>query len=154
MKKHIVYECIVVFILCVVFSCSNKEQENKKWILDRFWETTTMNGESLFFIQENDNELPRASLLFKPDKILSIKNAAEDVTYIEGKDYVFKPGSRIISLTKDSRISFMKKNDMYPQFDSPKSIKKYRFGESNLFFSEGHVFHDLQTAVTYKHSDQ
>lgn len=153
MKNLTFYVFFVAAFICI--TCSQSEfSPEKKWILDRFWESGIMKSEGLFFIQENESEPPCASLLFKPDKILSLTNAPEDIIYTEGKDYLYTPGSRMITLTKDTRIPYMKREDMYPPVDSPKSIRKYRFGEKNLFFSEGHVFHDLQAAVTYKHDGQ
>lgn len=141
-------------ILLLILTCNNKNPKNQKWLLGRIWDSNIIKNESLFFIQENSDEPPKASLLFQPKEIIYVKSATEEITYIEGEDYVITPDSREIYLLKNSKIPFKEKKDIYPPIDSPKSIKKYRFGNKNLFFSEGHVFHDLQVAVTYKHKDK
>ena len=154
MKKISFHSFIMCVLLFLFFNCAQKQVEKNQWLLERFWESSTMKNESLFFIQENESESPGASLLFMPEHVLSVKSATEETTYIEGKDYISRPGSRVITLTRNTSIPFKKKEEMYPPEGAPQSIKGYRGGNSNLFFSEGHIFHDLQVAVTYTHEDK
>jgi len=118
-----------------------------------FWIGNEMDRESLFFVQKNDDELPCDTLLFAPDRILSVKSATGEITYEEGRDYILT-SDRIISLPKDSRIAFKTDAEMHPSPDSPQSIASCRDGKSNLFFGEGHFFHDLQSEITYTHKDK
>lgn len=153
MKKTIMFVASLVIILISLQALSQEASKTDRWILKPFWKTSIMEGESMFFIQEKSGELPQSSFLFTPDKILSIKSATEEITYTEGKDYVFNPGTKILSLAKDTKIPFKTKEEMYPPAGAPQSIKAFRGGNTNLFFSEGRVFHDLQVVVTYTHTD-
>ena len=112
-----------------------------------FWIGNVMEGESLFFVQKDN--LPSDSLLFTPEKILSVKSASGEILYNEGTDYVIK--DRNISLPKGSRIPFKTADEMKPAPNSPNSIPACRDGKSHLFFGEGHFLHDIQTEITYTH---
>jgi acyl-CoA thioesterase-1 len=114
-----------------------------------FWIGKVMEGESLFFVQ-NENELPSDSLLFTPEKILAVKSATGEIIYNEGSDYILS-SERIISLPEGSRIPFKTAEEMKPSPDSPQSIAACRDGEHHIFFGEGYFFHDLQTEITYTH---
>lgn len=130
--------------------------EAENWgtrVLAPFWKTSRMEGDSLFFIREHAGEPPRASLLFAPERMETVKSATGLVTYEEGKDYTWTPGKREIVLTGGSRIPFKNREEMYPPKGAPQSIEGFRGGDSALFFSEGHVFHDLQAVATYTHRD-
>jgi len=118
-----------------------------------FWIGNEMDRESLFFVQKSDDEFPCDTLLFTPDRILSVKSASGEIAYEEGKDYILT-SDRIISLPKGSRIPFKTDAEMHPSPDSPQSIAACRDGKSHLFFGEGHFFHDLQAEITYTHKDK
>ncbi|MGB9596661.1 MAG: SGNH/GDSL hydrolase family protein [Candidatus Poribacteria bacterium] len=111
-----------------------------------------MEGESLFFIQNSKNELPSDTLLFIPDKVLSVKSASGEILYDDGKDYIVSPKG-IISLPKGSRIPFKTADEMRPAPNSPNSIPACRDGKSHLLFGEGHFFHDMQIEISYTHKE-
>jgi lysophospholipase L1-like esterase len=70
----------------------------------------------------------------------------------EGKDYAIEKGGRTIRLSKESRIPFRTRESLYPQAGEPNSMAAQRGSDRGLFWSEGHLFHDLQVEVTYTHS--
>ncbi|HYG76784.1 MAG TPA: SGNH/GDSL hydrolase family protein [Planctomycetota bacterium] len=117
-----------------------------------FWVSKTMNGESLFFVKQAEGEKPSAKLLFTPEKILRVSSATLEVEYVEGKDYIFDKAANALLLPEGSKIPFKTRAEMYPPKGSKQSIGACVDGKSNLFFSEGRVFHDLQTVVTYTHA--
>lgn len=114
-----------------------------------FWIGNVMEGESLFFIK-NNNELPSDFLLFSPEEIISVKSASGKITYNEGSDYILS-SERVISLPEGSKIPFKTDKEMKPEPNAPQSIAACRDGEHHLFFGEGHFFHDLQAEITYRH---
>jgi hypothetical protein len=58
----------------------------------------------VLFIKDGNTGEARASVLFPVRKVLAVRNSAGDVTYENGKDYIFQPGSREILLPAGSRI--------------------------------------------------
>jgi hypothetical protein len=49
-----------------------------------------MTGEILFFIEDDD--IATATLLFPPNRVLAITNAAGDILYEERRDYLVEIG--------------------------------------------------------------
>jgi len=115
-----------------------------------FWVGKVMKGESLFFVQNSEDELPSDSLLFTPEEIIFVKSASGEITYEEGSDYILS-SERTISLPEGSAITFKTAKEMKPEPDSPQSIAACRDGEHHIFFGEGHFFHDLQVEISYSH---
>jgi acyl-CoA thioesterase-1 len=121
-------------------------------VVPAFWNASTMSDESLLFVQEAGQETATAKLLFVPETLGSIHGANGMKTFVLGKDLLWTPGSRDLTLTKDSTIPFKTAAEMHPPIGSPQSLPAAD-GKTALFFSEGHVFHDLQVQVTYDHAD-
>ena len=119
-----------------------------------FWQGDTVTGESLFFIQQQGHSAATASLYYLPDHLLAVTNSSGEISYEAGKDYIWKAGEHTLELTEDSRIPYLTHADMYPPAGSPQSIGQAVGGNSNLFWSEGHLFHDLQVQVSYTHADR
>lgn len=120
------------------------------WHLDPFWESSTMHGESLFFLEESVGALPTSTLLFTPTKILSLVHTPTGTTYEEGRDYSVDAVTRRITLTRDTRIPFTTKADFEPALG--KSGQLYRDETRDIFFDNEHRFHDLQVEITYEHA--
>lgn len=157
-NKLLIQKTVVCFVLCTAFywstgSVSQTAEKQSYWIIKPFWNTSSMEDESLFFIQENPGDQPSASLLFTPDTIITVRSANQKTHYQRGRDYIYTPGCGVVTLPEGSRIPYKKKEDMYPPVGAPQSIAGYHRDNANLFFGEGHVFHDLQAVVTYSHSD-
>ena len=126
---------------------------NFERLLQPFWLGSRMEEESLFFIRDDKSGMPVAPLLFAARTILSVRRADGTAEYREGKDYLLA-SERCLSLPPNSVIPFKTSAEMKPPIGSPQSIAAARDGRNHLFFSEGHVFHDLQAAVTYDHDDE
>jgi len=116
-----------------------------------FWASSSISGDTLFFIQEGGQQRAAAFLLFVPKSMPELRSATGEVHYAPGTDFVWRPGSRRIELPAGSRIPFKRRADMYPAKDSPNSIPRAsdRIGRS-LLFGGGHFFHDLQIVASYK----
>lgn len=90
-----------------------------------------------------------APLLYGAEKILSVKNAALDVTYTEGVDYTYANGR--ITLTANSAIHSFDYEDVYFKQEKSGACFPLKNGGYTLF-REGTYFHANQVAVTYVHS--
>jgi len=121
-----------------------------KW-LQPFWIGDTMQGESILFIKSNDGTTARGELLFPPLKILSVRNSNGDVTYEEGRDYLWKAGSRRIDIPAGSRIVTKTPADLRRPAKSQKYELTHRDGNGEIFFGSLLEYHDMQTCVTYTH---
>jgi acyl-CoA thioesterase I len=117
-----------------------------------FWRSTTMEGESVLFIKDKADTPPRAALLFKPTRILSVSTSSGETTYQEGRDYVWRPGTNEIVLPAGSRIVFKTPQDMRRPAKSQRYALTHRDGNGEIFFGGGHEYHDLQTVVSYEHA--
>jgi lysophospholipase L1-like esterase len=115
-----------------------------------FWRSTTMYGESVLFVDRGDG-LPHAALLFTPQRILSVCSASGDVTYEEGQDFTWKPGSRELYLPIGSRIIRKTPQDLRRPAGSQRYQLTHRDGNGEILFGGGHEYHDMQTVVTYVH---
>ena len=117
-----------------------------------FWLSSTMSGESVLFIR-SDQDPPKASLLFRPSRILKVTSSSGEVSYSEGQDYTWKPGTREISLTSQSRIVFKTPQDLRRPAKSQRYVLAHRDGMGEIYFGGGHEYHDIQTLVTYEHDN-
>lgn len=123
-------------------------------LLKPFWLSERMEGESVLFMKDGTATTPRGRLLFPPSKVLSVCSASGKTTYREGKDYVWKPGSREITLPEGSRIVHKVPQDLRRPAKSQRYVLPHRDGNGEILFGGGHEYHDLQTLVTYVHEPQ
>ena len=117
-----------------------------------FWQTSVMHGESVLFVKEIPAANPSASLLFVPTKVLAVRDPSQAITYIEGRDYILKPGSREITLPEGSRITFKLPQDLIRPAKSQRYALTRRDGTGEILFGGGHEYHDMQATVTYEHA--
>lgn len=106
----------------------------------------------MLFIKETATGEARASLLFPPLKVLKVQTSAGDVTYEEGRDYVWKPESREIVLPAGSRIASRTPQELRRPAKSQKYTLTHRDGNGEIFFGSALEYHALQTCVTYTHA--
>lgn len=147
---------LLAFALCTAAVASAAEPP-VPWtfdpaVLKPFWTSNVMEGESVLFLKDNAIAEPRASLLFVPTKIIAVRNSTGNITYTEGKDYIWRPGSREIILPRDSKIVFKKPGDLRRPPRSQAFVLPHRDGNGEIFFGGGHEYHDMQTVVTYEHA--
>ena len=118
--------------------------------LTPYWKGNIVYNESLNFIEDPKTGERAAPLLYDAVKILSVKNAALNITYTEGVDYVYEDG--LLKLTEDSRIHCFDYRDIYFQEEKSGACFPLKKGGYTLF-QEGTYFHSGQIAVTYLHSE-
>ena len=80
--------------------------------LQPFWQSDTMVDESVLFVRQPGAETAEAALLFEPTRILSVRTSAQDVNYIEDRDYIWTPGTKQIRLGKHSGIVWKNPQDL------------------------------------------
>jgi lysophospholipase L1-like esterase len=119
-------------------------------VLKPFWRTDTMYGETVLFLKATPNAAPKATVYFEPTEILSVNSTSGTVTYQEGQDYVWKPGSHEITLPQGSKIPFKTPQDLCRPAKS-QQFQLTRGDGTEVLFGGGHEYQDMQTAVTYKH---
>lgn len=152
MKKAAVSLLVAISIFSVALAADQpKAWQFTRAALSPFWESTTMDGESVLFVRESNDKAPEASLLFEPTKILSVCSSSGETTYVEGQDYVWKPGTKQISLPAGSRIVSKTAQDLRRQPGSQQYRLTHRDGNGEIMFGGGHEYHDMQTLVTYTH---
>ena len=104
------------------------------------WASASVQNEPLLFIEENG--VATAELLFTPAVGLRITHPDLLSAYHADRDYIWRQGSKRVTLTVSSRIPFKTAGQMLPPKGSPNM-----FGA--VLHSEGHYFHDLQVQATY-----
>lgn len=141
---------------CCLFMSSVAIAQEAKWpwtaeALRPFWQGTTVQGESVLFLKDPDTAVATADVLFPIEKLISIKNSAGDVTYEEGRDYLWKPDSRELLLTKESRIpSFLPSELRRPPGTQPYALT-HRDGNGEILFGGRLEYAAMQVCVTYEH---
>ncbi len=116
-----------------------------------FWLSSTMYGESVLFFQDDPSSQPRAGLLFPPVRVLAVHDPSGAVTYREGRDYVWKPGTRELLLPPDSAIPYRRPQDLRRPANSQRFALTHRDGNGEILFGGGHEYHDMQATVTYEY---
>ena len=140
--------------LCVALASA--AEPDTSWRFDAeqlrpFWISTTMQGESVLFLKDNADDQPSASLLFAPTRVLAVCSSSGAVTYQEGTDYVWEPGSKQIVLPPGSRIVAKTRQDLRRPANSQRYALTHRDGNGEILFGASHEYHDMQTVVTYTH---
>lgn len=99
-------------------------------LLDPFWLSTTMHRESVMFVATADQSA-EATLLFRPERVLSVDDAAGKIAYVEEMDYRIDSQARRIIRPPWSRMAHV----------SPETVNA----------GEGSLLHNWTIAVTYTH---
>jgi len=118
------------------------------------WQGDTVEGESVLFIREPGTDVARASVLFPVQKILNVRNSSGDVIFEAGRDYLWKPGSREITLPAGSRICSRTPDDLRRPAGSQKYRLTHRDGHGEIFFGARLEYHHMQTCITYRHKPE
>lgn len=152
--KHI----LLTMALALSAATCGAGEPSQRWTYDAaklrpFWLSTTMDGESVLFIREDAAARPRAALLLPPTKILAVRSASGEVTYVEGRDYQWQPGARDITLPAGSRIPYRTPQDLRRPANSQPHRLTHRDGNGEILFGAAHEYHDLQTLITYEHRE-
>lgn len=111
-----------------------------------FWKSDTIYYETIMPIKD-DGKIAQGNLLFKAEKILSVKDIYLQKKYKKGRDWKYRNGK--IILTTKSRIPFFNTQDLV--FEGKKegiSLKAKKEGHFVLFSEKG-LLQSRQLAVTY-----
>ena len=148
-----------ILLLIVLMQTAARSQESGEgvWeyrseLLRPFWQGETVEGESVLFIRDPESGRTSASILFPARRILAVRNSAGDVTYEEGRDYVWIPGSREITLPAESRIASRTPQELRRPPGSQKYQLTHRDGNGEIFFGSTLEYADMQTCITYEHA--
>lgn len=152
----------ILFALAIVTLVSGEratadEPAPSKWtyraeLLRPFWEGDTVAGESVLFIRDTQTGMARASLLFPLREVITVQNSAGDVTYEQGRDYVWQPDSREIVLPAGSRIPSRTPQELRRPPKSQKYELTHRDGNGEIFFGGRLEYAEMQTCITYRHA--
>ena len=123
-------------------------------LLRPFWLGDTVEGESVLFIRDPASGIAKASTLFPVTKVLSVRNSAGDITYEEGRDYLWAAGSSEITFPASSRIVSKTAADLRRPAGSQKYRLTHRDGDGEIFFGAKLEYHDMQTCITYAHEPE
>ncbi|MBI1346886.1 SGNH/GDSL hydrolase family protein [bacterium] len=149
--------CSLVWMSSAWLLCSSlvTAQETKwQWsaeALQPFWQGATVYGESVLFLKDPEAETADAVVLFPINQIVSIKSSAGDITYEEGRDYLWKPGSHELLLTKESRIPSFLPSELRRQPGTQPYALTHRDGNGEILFGGRLEYAAMQVCVTYEH---
>ncbi len=122
--------------------------------LKPIWYPGIVYHETALLVGEED----AAPLLYKPTRILSVRNYGLDTEYKEGIDYTVEDGK--IKRLPESKMPYLAFDDYYrrekDQIDlmlRPECRPKGAEGIQYLKYGEGDTFTQKQIAVTYEHED-
>ncbi len=113
------------------------------WLLP-IWKGNVVYNETVMFVGEND----RATLLYTPDKIISVRSYQLDVEYEEGIDYKLEGGKLVV--LPGTRIPVCPISTYYPDEGRFHMLRDGKIVPA--LYGEGRTMTRWQVAVTYKHS--
>lgn len=119
-----------------------------------FWIGEVSEGESVLFIRDEKTGEARASVLFPIREVIAVKNSVGDVTYENGKDFVWKADSREIVIPAGSRIPTKTPQDMRRPAKTQKYELTHRDGNGEIFFGGRLEYAEMQTCITYRHAPE
>lgn len=117
-----------------------------------FWVGDVSEGESVLFIKDDKTGEARASVLFPILEVIAIRNSIGDVTYENGRDYIWKPNSREIVIPQGSKIPVRTEAEMRRPAKSQKYELTHRDGNGEIFFGGRLEYAEMQTCITYRHA--
>ncbi len=147
----------IAFALMTYRTANSDEPAKPTWryvpeLLRPFWEGNVIEGESVLFIKDSKNGEARASVLFPVLGIKAVRNSVGDVTYEEGRDYVWTRESREIVLPAGSRIVSRTPDELRRPAKTQKYELTHRDGNGEIFFGGRLEYAEMQTCITYSHA--
>jgi acyl-CoA thioesterase-1 len=118
-------------------------------LLQPFWEGEQVLGESVLFIKDARQKTARGQVLFPIDRVLEVKSSDGKVIYEEGRDFVFKKGSRELILPEGSRVVSHFASDLRVPSKTQKYELTHRDGNGEILFGAQLEYHNMQTSVSY-----
>ncbi len=122
-------------------------------VLHPFWADRRMESEPVLFVSAASGSPATGYLLFPAEKVVRVTDGDGSVTYAEGRDYTWQPGTRRLTLTPHSRIPFLMQTELYPPKGAGNAYGETVDGKAGLLFDfSGRKFQSLQVKVTYDHT--
>ncbi len=115
--------------------------------MTRIWDGKVVHNETVLFVGPDDTP----TLLYSPDKVISVRSYDLKTEYIEGVDYEIVDG-KIVRLD-GSRIPYIPLETYYSSGSNAYLSTMYNGVVTQTLFGEGDTICKWQIAVTYKHSD-
>lgn len=117
------------------------------------WEGKTTVHETVLFMPSGESEAaPEASLLYPPVRITAVTGPDFQTMYEEGRDYTVE--GRVLRLTKDTRIPFVTREQMYPKEKGGAGVTgRAGGGLLAMGMPDGKKFCQMQVSVTYDHDE-
>lgn len=148
---------LALLVLAIQAAAFADEPQTPAWkyapeLLRPFWQGDTVEGESVLFIKDPQTGTAKASVLFPVRKVLAVYNSAGDMAYEEGRDYIWKPDSRELTLPAGSRIASRTPEELRRPAGSQKYQLTHRDGNGEIFFGARLEYADMQTCITYQHA--
>lgn len=120
----------------------SESNTEKSW---PFSSSTTMKDETILFSQDINPGF--ANLLFKPEKVISLKMADGSSSFLEGKDFLVDRENGRLALTQNTSI---KSHVLFGDVINHGQWKDSK--GRNILWGEADLMHRLQLKVTYTHS--
>lgn len=129
---------------------------NLKTYMLPVWQGNTMYNEIIMFFPDGKTQkVDPAPLLYKPEKVLSVRSYDLKTEYAEGADYTVENGC--IALTANSRILAWAYDDYYlsaPSASPAGGLPCVSMPGRYFVFGDGALFGKYQVCVTYTHGDR
>lgn len=159
--KRIMCVMLCILLLMGMCACGNDEgkETDKKDIanvdelaitdeLKSVFYTKNVVNETVLFMEDEETK----TLLYKPDKIVSVTSYDGKITYEEGVDYELKDGKLV--LLSGSSIPCINKSDYYPAEQTGVTIYlEENISYAPLYWGDGDAMTKWQVCVNYTHSD-
>ena len=116
-----------------------------------YWDSDVIYNEAVMPLEEQDGSMQAIPLMYKAEKILSVRNSFLDTIYEEGKDYILQDGKLVIP--EGSAIKTIPYSDYYPGRDHEGPKLNRVGGDGYILWCDGFNLHQWQIAVTYIHVD-
>ena len=126
-----------------------------------FWEGKTVYNESVMFVKDKDGKIT-AKTMFKPTKVIAVRDLGLTIEYKEGEDYTYADG--VFTLTKNSTIPYFTYNEV--NYNEGKGITELTNEESRDLTESGINVHQYQVmwtegigiamrqiCITYEHNE-
>ena len=111
-----------------------------------------VDGDTLFFTGESKASAS-AQLLRIPKALPRLISANGAMQFEAGRDFIWRAGSRQLTLTPNSRIPFKTTAELHPATNAPNAYRSQRGTDRWMFYGPGRMVHDLQCLASYPSSD-
>lgn len=121
-------------------------------VLDPIWKSDNLR-EPILFLKQTDAS-PTGQLLFPVVELERVESATREVTFEEGKDYVWDSETQTFSLPEGSRIPFLTEEQLHPLMtsDTPKIGKPGAPKDEGrgIYFDNKDGYHQMQVEAIYQ----